>query len=78
MDNHYLYYGPLQTDCIRTLVNNNEGSIHTTLTSMTRFTDAENTGAPIVPQIRDTEQVAADDGRVDREFLEEMVWSHRQ
>lgn len=44
---------------------------------MTRhFTDAENTGAPLVPM--DTATAArqsADDG--DRQFLEEMVWSHR-
>ena len=42
---------------------------------MTRhFTDAENTGAPMVPM--ETEDARrAEHG--DREFLEEMVWSHR-
>lgn len=42
---------------------------------MTRqFTDAENTGAPMVPmETADAQRV--EDG--DREFLEEVVWSHR-
>ena len=42
---------------------------------MTRqFTDAENTGAPMVPmETEDARRV----GDGDREFLEEMVWSHR-
>ncbi len=42
---------------------------------MTRqFTDAENTGAPMVPM--ETED-AKRTNLGDREFLEEMVWSHR-
>lgn len=38
-----------------------------------RFTDAENTGAPLVPMTA----VARTTSDHDREFLEEMVWSHR-
>lgn len=41
----------------------------------TRFTDAENTGAPMVP-IAEDEQVATDGGTA-REELEEVVLSHR-
>ncbi len=41
----------------------------------TRFTDAENTGAPMVPIARD-EDVATDGGTT-REELEEVVLSHR-
>jgi hypothetical protein len=41
----------------------------------TRFTDAENTGAPIVPMIRDTE--IATDGETSRQEHEEIVLSHR-
>jgi len=41
----------------------------------TRFTDAENTGAPMVPLVED-EQVATD-GDTTREELEEVVLSHR-
>jgi len=41
-----------------------------------RFTDAENTGAPIVPMTEEQARIATDGG-TDREFLEEMVWSHR-
>ncbi len=44
-------------------------------TMYTRFTDAENTGAPMVP-IVDSEQVATDGGTT-REELEEVVLSHR-
>ena len=44
-------------------------------TMYTRFTDAENTGAPMVPIVED-EQVATDGGRT-REELEEVVLSHR-
>jgi hypothetical protein len=41
----------------------------------TRYTDAENTGAPMVPIVGD-EQVATDGGTT-REELEEVVLSHR-
>ncbi|MFT4882243.1 MAG: hypothetical protein ACI9CA_001923 [Natronomonas sp.] len=44
-------------------------------TMYTRFTDAENTGAPMVP-IAQEEDVAADGGTT-REELEEVVLSHR-
>jgi hypothetical protein len=39
-----------------------------------RFTDAENTGAPMVP-METADARRSNEG--DREFLEEMVWSHR-
>jgi hypothetical protein len=41
----------------------------------TRFTDAENTGAPMIPIVEDDE-VAADGGTA-REEHEEVVLSHR-
>lgn len=43
---------------------------------MTRhFTDTENTGAPLVPMVREPDDVATDGGqRIERE---EMVLSHR-
>ena len=40
-----------------------------------RFTDAENTGAPMVPMVEDTE--IATDGGTRREEHEEVVLSHR-
>ena len=42
----------------------------------TNFTDAENTGAPLVPMITETTDVATDGGE-EAEQLEEVVWSHR-
>jgi hypothetical protein len=41
----------------------------------TRFTDAENTGAPMVPIVED--ETIATDGGTSREELEEVVLSHR-
>lgn len=41
----------------------------------TRYTDAENTGAPMVPMVTDDEY--ATDGGTSREELEEVVLSHR-
>jgi hypothetical protein len=41
-----------------------------------RFTDTENTGAPMVPMV-DTGHLAADGGNHDREEREEVVLSHR-
>jgi hypothetical protein len=41
----------------------------------TRFTDAENTGAPMVPIVE--EERVATDGGTTREELEEVVLSHR-
>lgn len=41
-----------------------------------RFTDAENTGAPMIPMV-DTEHLATDGGSHDREEHEEVVLSHR-
>lgn len=47
------------------------------LRTMTRrFTDAENTGAPLVPMIEDP-AVATDGGQPEAEYLEEVIWSHR-
>ena len=47
---------------------------------MTRqFTDAENTGAPIVPMTEEVAETVTGGGASgNRLFLEEMVWSHRQ
>ncbi|MFC7131888.1 MULTISPECIES: hypothetical protein [Salinibaculum] len=42
----------------------------------THFTDAENTGAPMVPDIHDDSDVYTDGG-TSREDLEEIVLSHR-
>lgn len=42
----------------------------------TNFTDAENTGAPLVPMIQNSREVATD-GSEPIEELEEVVWSHR-
>ncbi|MFC6732514.1 MULTISPECIES: hypothetical protein [unclassified Haladaptatus] len=42
-----------------------------------QYTDGENTGAPIVPLVTDTD-IAADGGPdTTLEYLREMVWSHR-
>lgn len=40
------------------------------------FTDAENTGAPLVP-IVEPAAVATDGGQPEAEYLEEVIWSHR-
>ncbi len=42
----------------------------------THFTDAENTGAPMVPDIAGDDDVMTDGGQ-GREDLEEIVLSHR-
>lgn len=42
----------------------------------THFTDAENTGAPLVPMVGD-DSLATDGGQETGEYLEEVVWSHR-
>lgn len=39
------------------------------------FTDAENTGAPLVPMVEEPEDIATDGGQSDD--LEEVVLSHR-
>ncbi len=39
------------------------------------FTDAENTGAPMVPMVEEPENIATDGGRTAE--LEEVVLSHR-
>ena len=44
-------------------------------TMYTRFTDAEKTGAPMVPIVE--EERVATDGGTTREELEEVVLSHR-
>ncbi|MFC6798416.1 MULTISPECIES: hypothetical protein [unclassified Haladaptatus] len=42
-----------------------------------QYTDGENTGAPIVPLVEKPTDIKADGGEEDqREYLEEMVWSH--
>lgn len=46
------------------------------MTTSRRFTDAENTGAPLVPMIEDP-AVATDGGQPEAEYLEEVIWSHR-
>jgi hypothetical protein len=42
----------------------------------THYTDADNTGAPLVPMVEPAD-VAADGGQPDAEYLEEVIWSHR-
>jgi len=42
----------------------------------THFTDAENTGAPIVPIVEPAD-VAADGGQANADYLAEVIWSHR-
>ncbi len=42
----------------------------------THFTDAENTGAPMVPNLNSDDDVMTDGGQ-DREELAEVVLSHR-
>ncbi len=42
----------------------------------THFTDAENTGAPLVPMV-DSANVTTDGGQEHAEYLEEVIWSHR-
>lgn len=42
----------------------------------THFTDAENTGAPLVPMV-DPADVTTDGGQEQTEYLEEVIWSHR-
>lgn len=41
----------------------------------THFTDAENTGVPLVPMVREPDDIATDGGRHDER--EEVVLSHR-
>jgi hypothetical protein len=43
----------------------------------THFTDAENTGAPMVPNINTDDDNIMTDGGQDREDLAEIVLSHR-
>lgn len=42
----------------------------------THYTDAENTGAPMVPDIANNDDIMTDGGQ-GREDLEEIVLSHR-
>lgn len=42
----------------------------------THYTDAENTGAPMVPNINTDDDIMTDGGR-DRDDLDEIVLSHR-
>ena len=42
---------------------------------MTHYTDAENTGAPLVPMVREPTDIATDGGH--RDEREEVVLSHR-
>jgi hypothetical protein len=41
------------------------------------FTDAENTGAPLVPMVEEPSNIAADGGHDTTEELDEVVFSHR-
>ena len=41
------------------------------------FTDAENTGAPLVPMVEESSDVAADGGQTRAQELDEVVFSHR-
>ncbi len=51
---------------------NHEGKLRT---MYEHYTDAENTGAPLVPMVEEPEDIATDGGR--SEDLEEVVLSHR-
>ena len=42
---------------------------------MTRYTDAENTGVPLVPMVREPTDIATDGGR--KTERDEVVLSHR-
>ena len=46
------------------------------MTTSRHFTDAETTGAPLVPIIAEP-SVATDGGQPEAEYLEEVIWSHR-
>ena len=41
------------------------------------YTDAENTGAPLVPQVDEPNDTATDGGQSRTQELEEVVFSHR-
>ena len=41
------------------------------------FTDAENTGAPLVPMLEEPTDVATDGGRAESTAYEEVILSHR-
>jgi hypothetical protein len=41
------------------------------------YTDAENTGAPLVPVIEEPTEVATDGGQATRTAYEEVILSHR-
>jgi hypothetical protein len=41
------------------------------------FTDAENTGAPLVPMVEEPSTVSTDGGRTVSQELDEVVFSHR-
>jgi hypothetical protein len=67
----------MATGRVGTVVTTRDGSRHQqTMTTSRRFTDAENTGAPLVPMIADP-SVATDGGQPKAEYLEEVIWSHR-
>ncbi|MFC7133651.1 MULTISPECIES: hypothetical protein [Salinibaculum] len=41
------------------------------------YTDAENTGAPLVPMVEEQSPLATDGGQTAAEELDEVVFSHR-
>ncbi len=42
-----------------------------------RFTDAENTGAPLVPMVSDPDASLVG-SQPQTEYMEEVIWSHRR
>lgn len=54
---------------------NYEGSV--TEAMYEHFTDAENTGAPLVPQVEEPSEAATDGGQSRSQELDEVVYSHR-
>lgn len=76
MIDHYIYLAPWR-GATRTIVNDRDGSSDDMPMTAREFTDAENTGAPLVPMITDPD-VATDGGQPEAEYLEEVIWSHRR
>jgi hypothetical protein len=58
-----------------TFMDHHEGS--TNVPMYEHYTDAENTGAPLVPYVEEPNNTATDGGQSQTQELEEVVFSHR-
>jgi len=76
MNVHYIYWLARRV-AVRTILTDRDGSSDDTLMIARAFTDAETTGAPLVPMIADP-AVAPDGGQPEAEYLEAAIWSHRR